>query len=109
MWWENKNTDHDNRCFMSAARGVLTPKKLDSGLNEGSYVQEGEERCEGNLEKQHQLVKLIVERVYIEDALIVAMTLKADDHIVLGYKENEPAKIMADPFIHEWAARGSNP
>lgn len=65
--------------------------------------------CKGDVEKQHQLVKLIVERVYIEDDVVVAMTLKSDYHIVLANKTNEPTQIEVDPIIYEWASRDSNP
>ncbi|MEO8393378.1 MAG: recombinase family protein [Chloroflexota bacterium] len=67
--------------------------------------------CKEDIEKQHQLVKLIVERVYVEDDVVVAMTLKSDYHIVLGHKGNEPTSISmeVDPHIHEWAQRDSNP
>lgn len=67
--------------------------------------------CSSDTEKQHQLIKLIVERVYVEDDVVVAMTLKSDYHIVLGHKGNEPTStsIEVDPHIHEWAQRDSNP
>lgn len=65
--------------------------------------------CEGNVERQHELVKLIVDRVYVEDDTVVALTLKADYHVVLGHKANEPTYMEVDPYICEWAQRDSNP
>lgn len=65
--------------------------------------------CGDDVEQQHQLVKLIVDRVYVEDDLVVALTLKADYHIVLGHKANEPTFMEVDPHIHVWAQRDLNP
>lgn len=67
------------------------------------------EDCGDDIEKQHQLIKLIVERVYVEDDVVVAMTLKSDYHIVLAHKTNEPTSMEVDPHIHEWARRDLNP
>jgi len=65
--------------------------------------------CKGDVELQRRLVKLIVERVYVEDDTVVAITLKSNYHVVLGHKESEPTHIEVDPHIHEWAQRDSNP
>lgn len=65
--------------------------------------------CKGDVDKQHQLIKLIVERVYVEDDVVVAMTLKSDYHIVLGHKANESTQVEVDPHIYEWAPRDLNP
>lgn len=34
--------------------------------------------CKGNAEEQHRLLKLIVERIYVKDNQVAALTLKAD-------------------------------
>lgn len=65
--------------------------------------------CKGDVERQHELVKLIVDRVYIEDDLVVAVTLKADYHVVLGHKTNEPTYMEVDPMLRVWAQRDLNP
>ncbi len=65
--------------------------------------------CGDDIEQQHQLVKLIVDRVYVEGDLVVALTLKSDYHIVLGHKANEPTFMEVDPHIHVWAQRDLNP
>ena len=54
------------------------------------------EACGGDFEEQHRLIKLIVERVYVRDEFVVAMTLKADYHVVLGNKANEPTTLSVD-------------
>ena len=36
--------------------------------------------CQGNAERQNELIKRIVERVYVQDEMVVAMTLKSDYH-----------------------------
>ena len=67
------------------------------------------DECQGDIEKQHELMKLILERVYVEDDMVVAITLKADYHIVLGHKTNEPTFMEVDPMVHVWAQRDLNP
>jgi hypothetical protein len=54
--------------------------------------------CKGDVELQHQLLTKIVERVYVEDDRIVAVTLKSSCHLVLGHKLNEPTEYTVDPF-----------
>ena len=65
--------------------------------------------CDNDLDRQHQLVKLIVDRVYVEDDRVVAMTLKSDYHMLLGHNANEPTQHQVDPHIYEWAQRDLNP
>ena len=65
--------------------------------------------CGGDVERQHNLVKLIVERVYIQGEQVVALTLKSNYHIVLGHQGDEPTYLEVDPMVSEWARRGSNP
>ena len=38
-----------------------------------------------DVEAQHDLIKLILERVYVEDDRVAAMTLKSNCHLVLGH------------------------
>jgi hypothetical protein len=56
------------------------------------------ERLNGDPESQHELVKLIVERAYIEDEKLVAMTLLSNYHLVLGHKANGPTFHEVDPL-----------
>lgn len=65
--------------------------------------------CGADVEKQHQLVKLILERVYVQDERVVAVTLKSNFHIILGHEGSETKYIEVDPMVYEWALRGSNP
>lgn len=53
----------------------------------------------GDEEAQHELIKRIVERVYVQDEEVVAMTLKANCHLVLGHKVNGPTEYTVDPFL----------
>lgn len=46
--------------------------------------------CGNDIEEQHKLLSLIIERVYVEDKRVVALTLKADYHVVLGHHTDEP-------------------
>ena len=56
------------------------------------------ERLEGDEEARHDLVKLIVERVYVEDEKVVAMTLRSNYHLVLNHKTNGPTEFSVDPL-----------
>ena len=56
------------------------------------------ERLAGDHEAQHELVKLIVERVYVRDDEVVAMTLRSNCHLVLNHKANGPTYHEVDPL-----------
>jgi len=56
--------------------------------------------CNGDTEEQHRLIKLIVERVYVQDEAVVALTMKADYHVVLGHNGNEPTTISVDSSLY---------
>jgi hypothetical protein len=56
------------------------------------------ERLEGKEESRHELVKLIVERVYVEDDKVLAMTLRSNYHLVLNHKTNGPTEFTVDPL-----------
>ncbi len=59
------------------------------------------ERLEGQPEAQSDLIRLLVERVYVEDDRVVAVTLPLNLHMVLGHNINGPTTTyMADPFIY---------
>lgn len=55
--------------------------------------------CRGELERQHELVRMIVERVYVHGEQVIAMTLKSNCHLVLGHKTNGPTESSVDPFL----------
>lgn len=59
------------------------------------------EACGSDIEKQHQLIELIVERVYVECDKVVAVTLKSDYHIVLGHNGDEPTFMDYDPWYKQ--------
>jgi len=63
------------------------------------------ERLEGDEEGRHELVKLIVERAYVEDDKVVAMTLRSNYHLVLNHKTNGPTEFTVDPLL---SASGSD-
>ena len=62
------------------------------------------EALAGDPQGQHELIKLIVQRVYIEDDRVVAITLKADYHEVLGENTTEPAE--ADSVVYTSGSDG---
>jgi site-specific DNA recombinase len=84
-------------------------EELDIAADLLANFQSTWDACQGDIEKQHQLVKMIVERVYVEDDVVVAVTLKSDYHVVLGHKTNEPTYMEVDPYVHVWALRDLNP
>jgi len=67
------------------------------------------ENLKDNPEDQHELVNLIVERAYIDEDQIVAMTLKSNYHLVLGHKLNEPTEYTMDSSLYASGSDGSRP
>jgi hypothetical protein len=59
-------------------------KDLEAVVDVLAHFAERLAACNGDVEKQHQLVNLIVERVYINGDKVDAITLKSDYHIVLA-------------------------
>ena len=57
------------------------------------------ENCQGDTNAQSELIKRIVERVYVKGDDVVAMTLHSNCHLVLGHKTNEPTEYTVDPFM----------
>ena len=62
--------------------------------------------CGGDTEKEHELVKLIIERVYVQEDQVVAMTLKANYHFVLGQNAKGPTAISVDPSVYTSGSDG---
>lgn len=60
-----------------------------------------------DVELQHQLIKLIVERVHIQGEWIVGLTLKSDFHVVLGHNKNEPTYVDVEPFLGHYTHIGT--
>jgi site-specific DNA recombinase len=59
------------------------------------------ELCKGDIAQQHELLRLIIERVYIKDDSVVAITLKSDYHIILGHNGDEPTYMDFDPLVQQ--------
>jgi site-specific DNA recombinase len=64
------------------------------------------ERLEGDDDSRHELVKLIVERVYVRDKQVVAMTLRSNYHLILGHNKNGPTYQQVDPFFYRSGSDG---
>ena len=79
----------------------LTPVE-DNELEKTANILEnfGEhwQRLEGDEDGRHELVKLIVDLVYVEDETVVAITLKSNYHLVLDHKAKEPTEQSVDPY-----------
>ena len=64
------------------------------------------ERLEGDEDGRHELVKLIVERVFVEDKKVVAMTLRSNYHLVMNHKTNGPTYHEVDPVLYKSGSDG---
>jgi DNA invertase Pin-like site-specific DNA recombinase/transcription initiation factor TFIIIB Brf1 subunit/transcription initiation factor TFIIB len=89
----------------------LTPADddLEKAVDLLENFKERYEACGDNVEAQADLIKLIVERVYIQGRRVSAITLKADYHVVLGQDGETPHFIELDPCIHDWPRRDFSP
>ena len=70
--------------------------------NFGNYL----ENLEGDEEGRHELVKLFVERVYMDEDAVVRMTLKSNYHFVLGHNANGPTEYTVDPSLYACGSDG---
>lgn len=57
------------------------------------------QQCGNDGEAQSVLIRQLLERVYVEDEKVVALTLRANCHLVIGEKINGPTEFTVDPFI----------
>ena len=79
----------------------LTPVPMDDLERAADLLENFQvhwKKLDGNPEAQHELIKLIVERVYIRDEKVVAMTLRSNYHLVLGHNVNGPTYHQVDPL-----------
>jgi hypothetical protein len=67
------------------------------------------DRLEGDDDGRYDLVNLIVERVYVQDDKIVAMTLRSNYHLVLNHKANGPTYFEVDPLYAHGSDGLGNP
>ena len=67
------------------------------------------ERLDGDEESRHDLVKLIVERVYVQDDRVVAMTLRSNYHLVLNHKTEGPTEFTVSPSLVTYGSDGGRP
>ena len=65
------------------------------------------ERLDGDEEGRRELVKLIVDRVYVKAETVVARTLKSNCHLVLGHNAKEPTSHEVDPYAVQVRERRS--
>ncbi len=62
----------------------INNNELEQAADLLSNFEKHWKRLSGNDDAQHDLVKLIVDRVYIQDKSLIAMTLHSNYHLVLG-------------------------
>lgn len=55
---------------------------------------------------QHNLIRKMVERVYVQEGRIAAVTLNYSYHLVLGHKMKGPTEFSADPFMYTCGSDG---
>lgn len=65
--------------------------------------------CGEDVEAQRELVGLIVERIYVRNQQVYAITLKSDYHVVMGHNGEDTEALDVDMRIHEWSRRELNP
>ncbi len=56
--------------------------------------------------RQRDLMKLIVQRMTIDGAGVVAMTLRPNYQLVLGHNTNGPTEFSVDPFVYRSGSDG---
>jgi site-specific DNA recombinase len=77
-------------------------KAADMLVNFPKYWQ----ACQGDPEQQHKLIQLIVDRVYVEEDRVVAITLLADYHVVLGHNAKEPTSVETGSSVYTCGSDG---
>ena len=50
---------------------------------------------------KRELIRRVVERVYVQGEEVVALTLHSNCHLVLEHKINEPTEYSVDPFLSD--------
>jgi site-specific DNA recombinase len=65
------------------------------------------EACGDDIEKQNDMLKTLINRVYVKGDRVMAIELKAEMYVVSGREQVEI--IMGEEKFHCWARRGSNP
>ena len=65
------------------------------------------ERLADDPEAQRDLLKLIVQRVYIDGHTVKAMTLSSNYHLVLGNNTKGPTEFSVDPFVYTSGSDGT--
>ncbi len=106
MRWDNGfiSSEHEymkKRIELQHELEQLTPigdDELEQTANILESFADHWQRLEGDEDGRHELVKLIVDRVYVEDETVVAMTLKSNYHLVLGHNAKEPTEHSVDPY-----------
>ncbi len=63
-------------------------------------------RLEGDEEGRSELVKLIVDRIYVSDCQVKVITLRSNYHLVLGHNINGPTPVEVDPFLYQSGSDG---
>jgi hypothetical protein len=71
--------------------------------NFGDYWDNLEDDPKG----RHELVKLIVERVYMDEDAVLKMTRNSYYHLVLVHNANEPTEYMVDLSLYACGSDGS--
>lgn len=98
-----KGSEDRENCGVGLCWVVVSPttiaKLLEGDFSLGLGLSTLQAR-EGDTEAQHELVKLIVERIYVNDERIVATTLRSNYHIVLGHNVNGPTQVEIDQFLY---------
>ncbi|MGC9395644.1 MAG: zinc ribbon domain-containing protein [Anaerolineae bacterium] len=88
----------------------LTPvpdDDLQQAANLLEHFSEHWERLKHDPEAQSELVKLSVERVYIDGKVVKRITLRSNYHLVLGNNLNGPTEVPVDPIVYTSGSDGT--
>lgn len=114
--WDNgfitDKTDYlEKRVKLQQEVEKLTPahQELDVAVDLLNNFAEHFKLCGDDIARQHELLKLILDRVYVNEGHVTALTLKADYHVVLGDDGTEAKFIESEGYVREWTRRDSNP
>lgn len=93
----------EKRLMLQSELESLTPIPDDDLVYAADLLDNFElyfEACDGDTEKQNELLKTIINRVYVQGEKVVAIELKADMYVVIGREEVELCygKILV-PFL----------
>ena len=100
-YFSNEREYFEKRTQLQLELEQLTPvgnDDLETAVDLLENFQSHWKRLSGKPEERHQLIQLIVERIYVLNGEVVAITLKSNYHLVLSHSTMEPTSVEIDPM-----------